>query len=223
MTVHPHAHGDNIRLGGTLSLGLGSPPCTWGQRHLQRREQLLGRFTPMYMGTTSDLVKWGRACPVHPHVHGDNDRTAPPPAPNGTVHPHVHGDNFLLLFAIVVPLGPPPCTWGQQPDAVPRVGRLRFTPMYMGTTLLALKRRTSTPVHPHAHGDNVFSSRPTSRGSGSPPCTWGQPNGSIWPRRACPVHPHVHGDNSSKYSTCRYTRGSPPYMARSTKTATHEK
>ena len=108
----------------------------------------------MHMGTTTNLGTTGNVLTVHPHAHGDNVNR--PPAPRGA-------------------FGSPPCTWGQRQGGSADRGRVRFTPMHMGTTQTAprLARRTRftpmhmgttftmprtakpTPVHPHAHGDNT--------------------------------------------------------------------
>ena len=81
--------------------------------------------------------------------------------------------------------------------------------MHMGTTTSTTRGPGRWPVHPHAHGDNVFPTAPRPWISGSPPCTWGQRRRPI--RRHCgrrftPMHMGTTGG----FPLWRWTSGSPP-------------
>ena len=215
--VHPHAHGDNCGQRCVVTMPVGSPPCTWGQRQRTLRSNCQLRFTPMHMGTTRLRSGGAHAFTVHPHAHGDNGNCSKAAS---------SGD------------GSPPCTWGQHPHRRHSAGCSRFTPMHMGTTRSGPSRRrpqTGSPpctwgqrppgrrrspgnaVHPHAHGDNAHVERvgrlqlrftPMHMGTtrlqipvgqqygGSPPCTWGQHLRALPPDVCHAVHPMHMGTTS---------------------------
>ena len=150
-TVHPHAHGDNVKPSARMSIPTGSPPCTWGQR-------------------TSQTID-SRRCAVHPHAHGDNaKRTAlclrrgSPPCTWG----QLSGANRLCRCRRFTPMhmGTTGACDTRSADAS------RFTPMHMGTTRSAGSHAVLrfTPMH---MGTTLRSSIRLGA-CGSPPCTWGQ-------------------------------------------------
>ena len=69
----------------------------------------------------------------------------------------------------------------------------RFTPTYVGQTLPRPLTRALTAVHPHVRGADVSRPCPRSAQGGSPPRTWGRPDGFPAACRERPVHPHVRG------------------------------
>jgi len=126
--------------------------------------------------------------------------------------------------------GSPPRAWGR-----PVVGdglRLaaRFTPTRVGTTTAHLTSGLTSPVHPHARGDDTSSAGIWAKASGSPPRAWGRrarsPSsygplrftptrvGTTSPgRRArspCAVHPHARGDDDRVIRELARLGGSPP-------------
>ena len=114
-SVHPHAHGDNCRLGvaGRQS-SIGSPPCAWGQR-----------------GSRASALRLGS---VHPHAHGDNaGRAASWPLTCGSP-PCAWGQRSARDPGAAIRRFTPMRmgTTLQHPHAA--AGRSRFTPMCMGTT-----------------------------------------------------------------------------------------
>ena len=173
----------------------GSPPRAWGQR--------------------SSVSTLSARTSVHPHARGDNVSSAlshiylP-------VHPHARGDNYPSPRRLSVWRGSPPRAWGQRPPHPREACSSRFTPTRVGTTCpegrprrsavgspprawgqhcLRLRPTRSSPVHPHARGDNssrttrlvlyarftptrvgtTLSSRLIAEASdGSPPRAWGQ-------------------------------------------------
>src|SRR5581483_6786827 len=70
--------------------------------------------------------------------------------------------------------GSPPRAWGQLLGRLPHLFGLRFTPTRVGTTSAPTLRRCSTPVHPHARGDNELPPAGCALAFGSPPRAWGQ-------------------------------------------------
>ncbi len=190
VSVHPHAHGDNRTGRPRFALPFGSPPCTWGQHAGRPARHAAGRFTPMHMGTTvielADEPLGFRFTPMH---MGTTSSATPP---------------------ISVRHGSPPCTWGQlhRRGLHPATGR--FTPMHMGTTARLGSSENSFPVHPHAHGDNVWGASGKATSYGSPPCTWGQRFRRRRSADRSAVHPHAHGDNVAGHAVKTRVAGSPP-------------
>src|SRR2546421_575622 len=130
----------------------GSPPRAWGQRHAVGGVELQDRFTPTRVGTTPRCPPTSSRQSVHPHARGDNDLTSP----LGTIA-----------------YGSPPRAWGQRVATAVPIGGLRFTPTRVGTTTSITRGTRSSPVHPHARGDNVALSATHSAIAGSPPRAWG--------------------------------------------------
>ena len=76
----------------SLFVHTGSPPCTWGQRDVDRHVPHAVRFTPMHMGTTAS----GRSSPSGPSftpMHMGTTVSARAARRQRPVHPHAHGDN----------------------------------------------------------------------------------------------------------------------------------
>ena len=87
---------------------------------------------------------------------------------------------------------------------------VRFTPMHMGTTRMAIVVMSPPTVHPHAHGDNFFQYGTGATAFGSPPCTWGQlllRPAACGRYRFTPMH---MGTTESMRSLSDNHRGSPP-------------
>ena len=135
-SVHPHIHGEyDIWSLGRFSLR-GSPPHTWGIQLSATRICLTFRFTPTYMGNTptksQDIIFYS----VHPHIHGEYDIWSLGGS-HCAVHPHIHGEYVKEAAITWQTPGSPPHTWGILSVSVsPRSG-VRFTPTYMGNTLLS--------------------------------------------------------------------------------------
>ncbi len=140
-TVHPHACGEHVRLGG-------SSPRMWGTRVLRRKARILVRFIPTHVGNTD---------------HGIRGSAQPP------VHPHACGEHVAQLLGIPERTGSSPRMWGTRDDGFLKVQEERFIPTHVGNTN-ALKARfipthvgnTRAPsrlvrfpaVHPHACGEH---------------------------------------------------------------------
>ena len=152
-SVHPHARGDNRGAHDILIALDGSPPRAWGQQEEQAKGVVSVRFTPTRVGTTPWPVWTSTARPVHPHARGDNPTISHSWARDG---------------------GSPPRAWGQQRRWCSPLGRLRFTPTRVGTTLIELTPTALCPVHPHARGDNFSGRIGIYATAGSPPRAWGQ-------------------------------------------------
>ena len=152
----------------------GSPPRVWGKLRAVLQAAGGRRFTPTRVGKTT--------------------RSAAPTAPT-SVHPHACGENSVLLYARVVrdrftptrvgktPAarcqdgalpGSPPRVWGKRLPHIRHAGRQRFTPTRVGKTGPTSPACRTTPVHPHACGENVLRSGAASPFAGSPPRVWGK-------------------------------------------------
>ena len=69
--VHPHAHGERVKVGVVTVVEVGSSPRTWGTHRPAPGGHHAGRFIPTHMGNaavSSATVRW---LAVHPHAHGE--------------------------------------------------------------------------------------------------------------------------------------------------------
>ena len=170
-------------------LVVGSPPRLRGRIHLQAAGSGGDRFTPTPVGTIGRRAAAG----------GD-------PA----VHPHARGDDLPTPTSYCPATGSPPRPWGRPVVLAVRVFRQRFTPTPVGTTIWRVARGTRSTVHPHARGDDVWHSRKTANGDGSPPRPWGRRTARRSGDPRLSVHPHVRGDDSLKERKASRPVGSPP-------------
>ena len=88
-------------------------------------------------------------------------------------HPHIHGEHQPTLLMGWTVMGSPPYTWGAPFHESFSVRFLRITPIYMGSTQLAVDNGYPSRDHPHIHGEHTALASATSLVSGSPPYTWG--------------------------------------------------
>jgi hypothetical protein len=131
--VHPHARGDDKRLGFAIDPPYGSPPRRWGRCSCCHRQCLPCRFTPAPVGTIWGSRANNPSAEVHPHAPGDDDsdprRLTPEsrftPTPVGTiisarrspsrtaVHPHTRGDDGSVRHAKPANVRFTPRLWGR--------------------------------------------------------------------------------------------------------------
>ncbi len=198
-TVHPHVCGDNSRQNKQRRENGGSPPRVWGQPNETADIDVLLRFTPTCVGTTSTPPHRSLPGSVHPHVCGDNANErhtvyamlgSPPRVwgqlqrltvvrvPVLAVHPHVCGDNHVQTYSKLLCGGSPPRVWGQRRSRSCVSLFLRFTPTCVGTTAAYARAALINAVHPHVCGDNGAQLFTSANQNGSPPRVWGQPPGA---------------------------------------------
>ncbi len=152
MTVHPHACGEYHREYEGTSPALGSPPRLWGIPIAILFYCASHRFTPTPVGNT---IK--RRC----------DSAAM------TVHPHACGEYIVNPMCAGAGVGSPPRLWGILLH-FPRLSFChRFTPTPVGNTVLSVKARASSTVHPHACGEYGGGGLKKIILIGSPPRLWG--------------------------------------------------
>ena len=75
--VHPHMRGENCAHYGKATNPDGTPPHAWGKRSEVAKLQFGDRYTPTCVGKTIAARRRVLACPVHPHMRGENGRLAP--------------------------------------------------------------------------------------------------------------------------------------------------
>ena len=152
------------------------------------------RFTPTRVGTTQIQNYFQTQLEVHPHARGDNVSAAvthtvgsgsPPRAWGQRYHDDLNQEAYRFTptrvgttanerpsaaaLAVLTPRA-----WGQLSHPVSIGAGARFTPSTrVGTTSASAIAATSTPVHPHARGDNAFLTQLINN-SGSPPRACGQ-------------------------------------------------
>ncbi len=207
--VHPHVHGERLRIVDRVVLGIGSSPRTWGTRIFGRIAPTWWRFIPTYMGNASrSRLRSSRS----------------------TVHPHVHGERAASEAWIRSCDGSSPRTWGTLGSDFPEPELFRFIPTYMGNAPPHQPRDQLGPVHPHVHGERNLCDCLKNWVNGSSPRTWGTPPPDRAPTlgaRFIPtymgnaqppplsstghtVHPHVHGERTPVKSITKHTTGSSP-------------
>ena len=151
-TVHPHVHGERIVVHYWEEDAPGSSPRTWGTHIHTETLQVPGRFIPTYMGNARGSPRRLVRFPVHPHVHGER-------GPSRCCYHYCAGSS--------------PRTWGTLPSPAGGSGRSRFIPTYMGNARRGPRWRSTSPVHPHVHGERGDELWGVVLRRGSSPRTWG--------------------------------------------------
>src|SRR5690606_35093735 len=123
-----------------------------------------------------------------------------------------------------------PRVWGRQTRRLSTPRRPRFTPTRVGKTYATTRATCTTPVHPHACGEDAASLQGKVQEYGSPPRVWGrlapQPGRCRRPRftptrvgktisrlpvaPAQSVHPHACGEDVLRVVVYVMHHGSPP-------------
>ena len=190
--VHPHACGENTRLGWSHADTIGSPPRLWGKRPVLFPFRHALRFTPTPVGKTMKAHQTPESIPVHPHACGENR-------------------DFFQRVAYEN--GSPPRLWGKLSPYKTRCNGLPVHPHACGENCLGeIQELNDGSVHPHACGENSHRSGCGPSQIGSPPRLWGKRNriACYFCRRA--VHPHACGENHFYENAILSEDGSPPRL-----------
>ena len=132
LPVHPHVHGElSIPISPVIEV-CGSSPRAWGTRPDPRRRVPGLRFIPTCMGNSAQQSHSSRSSPVHPHVHGE--------LLAGTRSTSTRN-------------GSSPRAWGTPLQHPIEHFEIRFIPTCMGNSTSDIPERSSSTVHPHAHGE----------------------------------------------------------------------
>ena len=113
VAVHPHVCGENQFARQFDKAGHGTPPRVWGKRSRCMPRFMHFRYTPTCVGKTLTEKTPKQIRTVHPHVCGENAKTA--------------GLSKLCT-------GTPPRVWGKRGEMNNELGRLRYTPTCVGKT-----------------------------------------------------------------------------------------
>ena len=147
-----------------------------------------------------------------------------------TVHPHAHGERDRSRLTMLRDTGSSPRTWGTRRSTGHLMADQRFIPTHMGNAPADSVRSWLAAVHPHAHGERRPVALAPAVATGSSPRTWGtqghhadeRPGSRFIPthmgnagctRRlwAClPVHPHAHGERNNTSVANTFVDGSSP-------------
>jgi len=71
VTVHPHVHGERVKIRASDGFADGSSPRTWGTLITASVALVTVRFIPTYMGNARRCGRTRLTQSVHPHVHGE--------------------------------------------------------------------------------------------------------------------------------------------------------
>ena len=152
--VHPHRCGETIATAAMPHLTNGSPPQVWGNPGWLTLAQKTHRFTPTGVGKPFSVRHCDGSAEVHPHRCGETIATHPADRPHR---------------------GSPPQVWGNQFELKTRKEWKRFTPTGVGKPVDRFVRLTAREVHPHRCGETTNWYVKHSKGHGSPPQVWGNP------------------------------------------------
>ncbi len=103
---------------------------------------------------------------------GNTNRIGPTD-PWPSVHPHTHGEHLGRDPGLINPAGSSPHAWGTLTVAVLNVLETRFIPTRMGNTGSSGGSVGGSSVHPHTHGEHIFSKVGDEHSVGSSPHAWG--------------------------------------------------
>src|SRR2546423_294847 len=90
--------------------------------------------------------------------------------------------------------GSSPRTWGTHANSPPRAGFFRFIPTHVGKTAPPGRRRTFSPVHPHARGEHAGAIDHDCRHGRFIPTHVGTTPGRRGGGSRLRVHPHARGE-----------------------------
>ena len=208
-SAHPHVRGEDVDQLAVLARVLGSPPRAWGGLNGRGDLHRESRLTPTCVGRTPAGEPPLRCCTAHPHVRGEDRRSA-------AAAPGLAGS--------------PPRAWGGRGDPRSGVAGARLTPTCVGRTGSLGRSRATGTAHPHVRGEDVRRTRVIWQATGSPPRAWGGPrslgdalgadrltptcvgrtSAHPWRSQRSPAHPHVRGEDFSKPVATTIVSGSPP-------------
>ena len=175
LSDHPHACGENCRVGNVTLMRVRTIPTRVGKTSTSySRSHALRGPSPRVWGKPHRL--WPRrSCPTdHPHACGEND-CAGPVHSDKSDHPHACGENARSLRHAVQPgrtiptrvgkthssqrrktpnLGPSPRVWGKHVNDPRLTISTRTIPTRVGKTGGRGVNRRRSSDHPHACGEN---------------------------------------------------------------------
>ena len=95
--VHPHIRGAYNHADCLGLVVLGSSPHTWGIRMSIKKEDVISRFIPTYVGHTSSAAPAATATTVHPHIRGAYHGLKPARAVQRGSSPHTWGIHWTAV------------------------------------------------------------------------------------------------------------------------------
>ncbi len=150
---HPHGRGENGAPSSRRSPSCGSSPRAWGKLRRSRCRAAGGRIIPTGVGKTTIFTPNASIIPDHPHGRGENDE---------------------LLSVEQSSNGSSPRAWGKPTRTSPKPSRKRIIPTGVGKTSSLRTWLLHLPDHPHGRGENLHSSSPHGKPTGSSPRAWGK-------------------------------------------------
>ena len=132
-TVHPHARGKHLELGGGRDGLVGSSPRPRGTQVAGAGQAEQQRFIPTPVGNTGLAISLASSPAVHPHACGEHVARSRLSC-SMPVHPHACGEHAIDAEHIEWPSGSSPRLWGTRPMSEIIALNIRFIPTPVGNT-----------------------------------------------------------------------------------------
>ena len=130
-----------------------TPPHAWGRRIRLRVSKNTVRNTPTCVGKTDAGEFFGGDSQKHPHMRGEDSKTA---------------------RAHAVTTETPPHAWGRPPVPFLNAVRGRNTPTCVGKTKKSTVHNSQPEKHPHMRGEDIMGLFTFANALETPPHAWGR-------------------------------------------------
>ena len=151
--AHPRSRGENPLASAWRACESGSSPLTRGKQGTNCDKKSRIRLIPAHAGKT-------RGGGLH--------------VTRRSAHPRSRGENFTDLIPALAGVGSSPLTRGKLPPRCQRSAQQRLIPAHAGKTFRRKAGFSDWPAHPRSRGENAWTARGRSTGSGSSPLTRGK-------------------------------------------------
>ncbi len=172
-TVHPHMRGENLNGAAMSNAWSGSPPHAWGKLRRAGHRGGQVRFTPTCVGKILGCLQLQERWTVHPHMRGENLRSAAVFCTASGSPPHAWGKSTRHQAHADAARFTPTCV-GKMSHRYECFDQVRFTPTCVGKITFAIGFVNDVAVHPHMRGENLVPIASGRAQIGSPPHAWGK-------------------------------------------------
>ena len=150
---HPHVRGEDLRAMRTGICRVETPPRAWGRRAAKPNGGATSGNTPTCVGKTTSHTERKRRHGKHPHVRGEDARSA---------RTRLHKQET------------PPRAWGRLGAPCTAFASARNTPTCVGKTAANAQIKLLDEKHPHVRGEDFSKTSPFDTRKETPPRAWGR-------------------------------------------------